>query len=48
MEDVQVKRLVKRGRGKTVDYDVYKRPIMARISFPKRENYITRFIFPKW
>ena len=28
MEDVQVKRLVKRGRVKTVDYDVYKRPIM--------------------
>jgi hypothetical protein len=38
MEDVQVKRLVKRGRGKTIDYGVYKRPIMAQFMFPKREN----------
>jgi len=38
MEDVQVKRLVKRGKGKTIDYDVYKRPIMAQFMFPKREN----------
>ena len=41
MQDVQVKKISKEGRGKTVDYVVHKRPIMALIIFPKWENLFT-------
>ena len=35
------KKISKEGRGKTVDYVVHKRPIMALIIFPKWENLFT-------
>ena len=38
MQDVQVKRLVRRERGKTVDYDVVERPLLARIICYQRLN----------